>query len=1090
MDDRLLCGLPDFGHVVRREGLLRLFRAVSPRLILMVAPGGYGKSVLASQMATAGDFDAVLWLNMRGSSLEQSSMSAALRVCAGFKTGAFPPPGSDAMDELSQVLDRFVGKALCLVLDGVVVGAEATVNIESLLSVMLASTSAHSRLVVTTRELPAQLLTACPDAWVIEAADLRFNVEETRELLAGVLQVPPDQTLTDLIHDTSGGQAALLSILARSGLETSSDARRESASLDLKTHLLRVASVSLPEGSWSTLYAASLLREGSTSELRTAAASDADWSPLVADVLPLFTIRQSDVSFRMHDIACEVFGSEEWASRVRDRERVRARVFQSLADAGREDILVRSLLDSGEPEEMAAWAEAAVSVPLRSVSASMLLNLLARVGQERRRHSPRLLLLEAAALEEREQMDEAIQKAGMARDLADTRGDFATLRDSLIMLGLMFSGRYDFWKAAGCMQSLLALPQEYVSVGMRAMAQARLACFDALVGDYTRAQQETGAALAAVEDAVLPPEEVAYVLFSLSVVEGAVAGRIDRATSMLQRAERLGNLGAGFRVRISGNLADSLRHLARQEEALDVVDGVLDICRRYGMRPSLCGHEGTRAGIIAMSDVEQGVKDLHRSIDGSIALGDHHTAAINLLDLAVLQRASGDSTGSLASVNRALTLLPVNPIMLDSLSSKLELAASRLSLGDVEQAEAVLGPVLQDPQARGLEAHVLRAELLTAVCRLLQGDADAAASLLAGHRDYILTESCNWHIAMYVSAFPVLLGLLAEAVGPMAVPAQVLASIGDGKKRECLEASRGFVDGRRWQQLARRLLGEEEARLGPAGRPDEAPCRVRLFGTFEAWVKHRHVDSKAWSTRKSRLIFAMLVVRRGQDVSRDQILEYLWPGMDEARARNNFYVHWSAMRKALMGETRSACPYVENIGGLCRIASDLVTSDLEEFESQLARARQADAAGDLASALAGYHRVAEIYTGDLLPGDLYDDWFSALRDKCRQEHSDSMLRASRLLDEAGNTQKAIQLLRKALAYDPWREDLYQAALTYQIATGQRSAAVMTYLECRSRLSEDLGLDPSEETQGLYQTVLDMHPEKQAESVDLELPVQL
>ncbi|MHB8966419.1 MAG: AfsR/SARP family transcriptional regulator, partial [Coriobacteriia bacterium] len=61
----------------------------------------------------------------------------------------------------------------------------------------------------------------------------------------------------------------------------------------------------------------------------------------------------------------------------------------------------------------------------------------------------------------------------------------------------------------------------------------------------------------------------------------------------------------------------------------------------------------------------------------------------------------------------------------------------------------------------------------------------------------------------------------------------------------------------------------------------------------------------------------------------------------------------------------------------------------------------------------------------------------------------------------------------ALAQDWWREDLYQAALRYQIMAGQRSGAIETYLTCRSRLSEDLGLDPSMETQKLYEQILAM-----------------
>jgi DNA-binding SARP family transcriptional activator len=84
-----------------------------------------------------------------------------------------------------------------------------------------------------------------------------------------------------------------------------------------------------------------------------------------------------------------------------------------------------------------------------------------------------------------------------------------------------------------------------------------------------------------------------------------------------------------------------------------------------------------------------------------------------------------------------------------------------------------------------------------------------------------------------------------------------------------------------------------------------------------------------------------------------------------------------------------------------------------------------------------------------------------------------MMRAAALLEARGDAQGGVSLLRRALQHDPWREDLYQAALRLQMVAGQRSAAIETYMTCRSRLVEDLGIDPSSETKRLYEQVLGM-----------------
>ena len=57
--------------------------------------------------------------------------------------------------------------------------------------------------------------------------------------------------------------------------------------------------------------------------------------------------------------------------------------------------------------------------------------------------------------------------------------------------------------------------------------------------------------------------------------------------------------------------------------------------------------------------------------------------------------------------------------------------------------------------------------------------------------------------------------------------------------------------------------------------------------------------------------------------------------------------------------------------------------------------------------------------------------------------------------------------------DPLREDLYQCRMRLEIATGQRAAAVETYLACRTHLVDELGIDPSRETVELYEQVLGM-----------------
>ena len=139
----------------------------------------------------------------------------------------------------------------------------------------------------------------------------------------------------------------------------------------------------------------------------------------------------------------------------------------------------------------------------------------------------------------------------------------------------------------------------------------------------------------------------------------------------------------------------------------------------------------------------------------------------------------------------------------------------------------------------------------------------------------------------------------------------------------------------------------------------------------------------------------------------------------------------------------------------------------------LAQAHEHEAASELGAALQSYEQLSSLYRAELLPGDLYDDWFAELREYYRIAFVNAMLAAASILMGADDPGNALVYVRRAIQTDSLREDLYQVALRCQIAAGQRSGAIDTYLQCRSKLADDLGLDPSAETRALYDQILAM-----------------
>jgi DNA-binding SARP family transcriptional activator len=454
--------------------------------------------------------------------------------------------------------------------------------------------------------------------------------------------------------------------------------------------------------------------------------------------------------------------------------------------------------------------------------------------------------------------------------------------------------------------------------------------------------------------------------------------------------------------------------------------------------------------------------------------GEAFTLATTCAVAAQAALAAGDSEYARRLADKGLTASAAtgSPVLL--WFAELMHALVSLAGGASDRAESVARRILPLAEGVGAMGHVLHCRLILAVAVLKSGDFAQAIEHLSALSDHIVRTQPILALATYVTVFPNLLGALAIAVGVDDLPDRLFDLLTGARGALAVHQAAVVLSPAEQEVLCSRMRAVNPTDSDAVQEP-EAICRVRLFGGLEVVTPRGQVGERDWSKRKARLLFAMLVSRMGTDVPRGEIIEYLWPDMQEERALNNFYVVWSAMKRAISPESirDTPCPYVEHVRGVCRIVKQHVISDLEEFSDLVSIARQARHDGDVEGELAALRALADVYRGEVLPGDVYDDWFAPLRDRFRHDFEDAMLRASTILEEQGDPHGGLQLLRRAMAADPWREDLYQAQLRMQIAAGQRSAAIETYMLCRSRLTADLGIDPSRETTALYERVLGM-----------------
>ncbi len=199
-------------------------------------------------------------------------------------------------------------------------------------------------------------------------------------------------------------------------------------------------------------------------------------------------------------------------------------------------------------------------------------------------------------------------------------------------------------------------------------------------------------------------------------------------------------------------------------------------------------------------------------------------------------------------------------------------------------------------------------------------------------------------------------------------------------------------------------------------------------------------------------------------------MDVFWPDADVENARRNLHQAIYSLRQAL----RQVQPDFQVIlfeSDHYQINLDLsLWLDFEEFERHVKAGRRLESAGKTAEAMAEYIRAEELYRGDFLEEDLYEDWAGLQRERIRAEYLDLADILSAHYVQQSDYAAAISLCRKILEKDKCHEKAHRRLMHCYQAMGQTSMAVRQYQLCVKTLETELDVAPSAETQMLFKNI--------------------
>ena len=233
----------------------------------------------------------------------------------------------------------------------------------------------------------------------------------------------------------------------------------------------------------------------------------------------------------------------------------------------------------------------------------------------------------------------------------------------------------------------------------------------------------------------------------------------------------------------------------------------------------------------------------------------------------------------------------------------------------------------------------------------------------------------------------------------------------------------------------------------------DATMHVKLLGPFDVRLDGHPLPPVR--SRKGLWLLAQLALRQGREVDRTWLAGTLWPDSPDTQAL-------ASLRRTLTDLRAALGPYDAKVvtpsPKTLLLVETGVWVDVAEFD-HLAGSEDLD----------GLEAALALYRGPLLEG-CAEEWVLGDRQSREETFLQASEQAARLAMEQGQYSRAISVLKRAIAVDPFRESATRNLMEACAANGDHAAAVVAFRQLRERLLYELNGDPSAETTALLERI--------------------
>ena len=221
---------------------------------------------------------------------------------------------------------------------------------------------------------------------------------------------------------------------------------------------------------------------------------------------------------------------------------------------------------------------------------------------------------------------------------------------------------------------------------------------------------------------------------------------------------------------------------------------------------------------------------------------------------------------------------------------------------------------------------------------------------------------------------------------------------------------------------------------------------LKLLGGASIQTPTGPLTGRATQRRRIALL-AMLAVARARGVTRDKAIAYLWPDQDVEHGRPLLSDSIYRINQALGAEV------IISTSDDLRLASDVLPSDVAEFEDALERGE--------------WQRAAGLYAGPFLDGffltgaEEFERWADAERDRLARAYARGVEALSEQAERQGNMVEAVRWWRALAAHDPYSSRVAVRLMRALDRSGDRAAALQHARVHATLMADEFGTQPDD-----------------------------